>query len=55
MKSVLNIHGRTNAEGETPVFWSCDVNRRLMGKVPEAEKDQGQNRASEDEMAGRND
>ena len=47
--------GRTNAEGETPVFWSCDVNRRLMGKVPEAEKDQGQNRASEDEMAGRND
>ena len=25
-----------------------------MGKVPEAEKDQGQDRASEDEMAGRN-
>ena len=45
--------GRTEAEVETPVFWS-DVNRRLIGKVPDAAKDWGQKekRASEDEMAG---
>ena len=34
--------GRTNAEAEVPVFWSSDVNRRLIGKVPDAGKDQGQ-------------
>ena len=43
--------GRTDAE--TPVFWSFDVNRWLIGKVPDAGKDWGQKekRASEDEMA----
>ena len=47
--------GRTDAEAEAPVFWSSDVNRWLIGKVPDAGKDQGQEekRASEDEMAGR--
>ena len=46
--------GRTNAAAEAPVFWSSDVNRWLIGKVPDAGKDRGQKekRASEDEMAG---
>ena len=45
---------RTDAEAETLVFWSCDVNRWLIGKVPDAGKDWGQKekRASEDEMSG---
>ena len=43
--------GRTDAEAETPVFWSSDVNRQLIGKVPDAGKDGGQKSAS-DEMAG---
>ena len=47
--------GRTDAEVEAPVFWSSDVNRQLIGKVPDAGKDWGQKekRVSEDEMAGR--
>ena len=46
--------GRTDAEAETPVFWSSDVNRWLIGKIPDAGKDWGQKekRASVDEMAG---
>ena len=45
--------GRTDAEAETPVFWSSDVNSWLIGKVPDAGKDWGQEKsASEDEMAG---
>ena len=46
--------GRIDAEAETPVFWSSDVNSRLIGKVPDAGKDWAQKakRASEDEMAG---
>ena len=31
--------GRTDAEAETPVFWSFDANSQLIGKVPEARKD----------------
>ena len=31
--------GSTDAEAEEPVFWSSDVNRRLIGKVPDAVKD----------------
>ena len=31
--------GRTDAEVEAPVFWSSDVNRRLIGKVPDYGKD----------------
>ena len=46
--------GGINAEVETPVFWSSDVNSWLTGKFPDARKDWGQKeeRASEDEMAG---
>ena len=51
----LWIVERTDAEVETPVFWSSDANSWLIGKVPDAGKDWGQKekRASEDEMAGR--
>ena len=44
---------RTDAEAETPVFWSSDANSWLFGKVPDAGKDWGQEekKASEDEMA----
>ena len=31
--------GRTDAEAEAPVFWSSNVNRRLIGKVPDTGKD----------------
>ena len=46
--------GRTDAGAEAPVFWSSDVNRQLIGKVPDAGNDWGQKekRALEDEMAG---
>ena len=46
--------GRTDVEAEAPVFWSSDVHRKLIGKVPDAGKDQGQKekRVSECEMAG---
>ena len=46
--------GRTDAEVETPIFWSSDANSWLIRKVPDAGKDWGQKkkRASEDEMAG---
>ena len=45
---------RTDAEVETPVFWSSDTNSWLIGKVPDAGKDWGQKEKweSEDEMAG---
>ena len=45
---------RTDAEAEAPGFWSSDGNRKLIEKIPDAEKDWGQNekRASEDETAG---
>ena len=31
--------GRTDAEAETPVLWSSDMNSQLIGKVPDAGKD----------------
>ena len=31
--------GRTDAEAEAPIFWSSDVIRRLIGKVPDTGKD----------------
>ena len=48
--------GRADADAETPVFWSSDVNSWLIAKVPDAGKDWGQKekRASEDEMTGWN-
>ena len=46
--------GRIDGEAEALVFSSSDVNRQLIGKVPDAGKDWGQKkkRVSEDEMAG---
>ena len=43
--------GRTDAEAETPVFWSSDVNSWLMWKIPDANKDWGEKekKASEDD------
>ena len=47
------LTGKTDAEAETPVFWSCEANSRLIGKVPEVGKDWGQEKgASKDEMGG---
>ena len=51
----LWIHiGGTDADSETPISWSSDVNNWLSGKVPDAGKDWGQKekKASEDEMVG---
>ena len=44
--------GRTDAEAETPVFWSSNVNRWLIGKYPDAGKDwsREENEMTEDEM-----
>ena len=46
--------GRTNAEGETPVFWPPHVKSWLNGKYPDAGRDWGQEEkgTTEDEMAG---
>ena len=46
------VTGRTDAEAEASVFWSLNVNSRLIGKVPDTGKDWGQKRASENKMAG---
>ena len=44
---------RTDAETETPVLWSPDMNSWLIGKVPDAGKDWGQKEMkAENEMAG---
>ena len=44
--------GRTDAEAETPVFWSSDGNNWLTGKVPDAGKDwrRKEKRVSKDKM-----
>ena len=34
--------GRTDAEAEIPILWPPDVKSRLIGKDPDAGKDQGQ-------------
>ena len=44
--------GRTDAEAEAPVFWSTDVKRPAIGKIPDAGKDWGQNEKRASEMAG---
>ena len=36
---LREIIGRTDAEAETPVFWSSDVNSRLIRKISDAGKD----------------
>ena len=42
----------TDAEAETPILWPSDVKSQLIGKDPDAEKDQRQKEkgAAEDEM-----
>ena len=47
---------KTDAEVEAPVFWSSEVNRRFIGKVPDARKDWRlkEKRVSDNETAGRN-
>ena len=46
------ITGRTDAEAEAPILWSCDANSWLIGKDPSARKDWGQEEKGieEDEM-----
>ena len=46
--------GRTDAEAEAPILWPSDVNSQIIGKDPDAGKDQGQEEkgATEDEMVG---
>ena len=49
-KSTLNIIGRTDAEAEAPILWSPYLKSWLIGKDPDAGKDWGQKRVTEDEM-----
>ena len=46
--------GRTDAEAEAAVFWSSDMNSQLIGEVPDAGKNWGQEEkgTTEDDMAG---
>ena len=37
-----SLIGRTDAEAKAPVFWSSDVNNRLIGKVSDTTEDWGQ-------------
>ena len=53
MKSILNIHGRTDAEVEAPILWPPDVKSWLIRKDPDAGKDGRQEKGTtEDEMLG---
>ena len=38
------FNGRTDGEAETPVFWSSDSHRLLIGKVPDAGKSRDKSR-----------
>ena len=62
-KEIQSVHskdqfwvffGRTDVEGETPVFWPPHVKSQLIGKDPDAGRDWGQEEkgTTEDEMAG---
>ena len=46
--------GRTDAEVETPIFWSPDVKNWLIGKDPDAEKDwrREEKGSTEDDIVG---
>ena len=44
--------GRTDFEVETPILWPPDVKSWLIWKDPDAGKDWGQERTTEDEMIG---
>ena len=41
--------GRTDAKAETPIFWPPDTKSRLIGKDPDAEKEEEKG-ATEDEI-----
>ena len=41
-KSVLNIHGKVDAETEAPIFSPPDTKSQLIGKDPDAGKDSRQ-------------
>ena len=51
---ILLFIGRTDAEAETPVLWPPHAKSWLIGKDPDARRDQGQEEkgTTEDEMAG---
>ena len=46
--------GRTDAEAETPILWPPHAKSQLIGKVPDAGRDWGQEDKgmTEDETAG---
>ena len=48
------VIGRTDADVEAPIFWPPDAENRLVGKDPDARKDQRQEEkgTTEDEMVG---
>ena len=54
MRSVLVFIGRTDAEAESPILWPPDAKSWLIGKVPDAGKDWGQEEKgiTEDKMVG---
>ena len=43
-KSVLNIHGMTDAEAEAPILWPPDGKSQLIGKEPDAGKEERRRR-----------
>ena len=45
-------YGKTDAEAETPILWPPDAKSQLIGKDPDAGKDSGQKRVTDDEMVG---
>ena len=36
--------GKTDAEAETPILWPCDKKSQLVGKNPDAGKNEGRRR-----------
>ena len=47
--------GRTDAEAEASIFWPSDVKNRLIGKDPDAGKDEGRSSGkTEEKMVGWN-
>jgi len=55
LKEINSIFiGRTDAEAEAPILWPPDRKSQLIGKDPDAGKEQGQEerRATGDEMVG---
>ena len=44
--------GRTDAEAEAPIFWPLDEKNQLIGKDPDAGKDEGRRRRGQPRMVG---